>query len=159
MNAQEMMDMYRSLIANTISTEEGGKATCWPHQITAIDQEDKKYLFAIAGGADDAVDKVITIFKGMKPKQMIYSLDRNGKPDQGTVLPDLVAGCHWYDGKWHPFIIEYQAEPLTVRPVEYGNEFWSRVLMIEVNQWMGQTRFEDAESDFTDFLRNLPKTP
>lgn len=70
--------------------------------------------------------------------ETIVGLDRTTKEGQGTEFADVLTCFHWK--RQHPNVlrvgvINYQPEPLIVRPFDWGNEFWRQRVVAEVNRY------------------------
>lgn len=103
-----------------------------PHALV-LAQDDTLTVIALAVSPDRAYQVMLAQrLKGAK--EMIFALDRFAKPDQGTTLGDLMAGHHFADGIWRPFVVEYQYDPRIVRPFDWDNTFWNGVLRREMAQ-------------------------
>lgn len=67
--------------------------------------------------------------------QMLFGLDRHGKPGQGTTLQDLVAGFYYEAGApqpFRPFIVEYASKPEPrVLWFNWDNAFWCAAIEYE----------------------------
>ena len=125
-------EMYYDMISRYID-EEG----VYPHQCFWIDKETGKVsVVALAVTPDQAMTKVFEFLP--KASELIYSLDRSARDNQGTELGDLVAGCYWKDGEWTPFIIEYQNEPRIVKPMNWDNTWWNESLRKELTHFKQQ---------------------
>lgn len=74
------------------------------------------------------------------PDELIFGIDRFCLKGQGTTLLDCVAGAHYRDDQWHPFIIEYQHHPRIVMPIDWKNEFWCVGIMLEISKLLAGLR-------------------
>lgn len=75
----------------------------------------------------------------------IFGLDRSTKPGQGTEFADVLT-CVLYEpaagleyrvrDQFHFGVINYRHEPRIVRPIDWKNPHWNRVLRAELNAFM-----------------------
>lgn len=103
----------------------------FPHNAIVINQEGTTELMALMVDSKDALKAIANVIR-KNPKELIFGMDRTCREGQGTTLKDCVAGCHLKDGKFTPFIIEYQHNPRIVKPMDYENQFWIETLKKEI---------------------------
>lgn len=74
----------------------------------------------------------------LKATAFVFAIDRYGKPGQGTVRSDLLAGHISTDVARgiRPFIIEYDPANRVVDPMNYENAHWNAALKAELDGLM-----------------------
>ncbi|MDB6174354.1 MAG: hypothetical protein JWL59_3665 [Chthoniobacteraceae bacterium] len=71
-------------------------------------------------------------FRECDPQEIIFGWDRFALAGQGLQFQDFLSVHHWrYGAGWRYGVINYQFEPLTVRPIAWDHSFWSPVLNTE----------------------------
>ncbi|MBX3397519.1 MAG: hypothetical protein KF873_02150 [Gemmataceae bacterium] len=98
----------------------------FPHLAVWLDQDRKLCMGSLHLNQPHQVMGWVAATLASGAVELVYGLDRFARPGQGTTLGDLIAGA-WFTGRdCKPFVIEYQHEPRIVKPIDWGNEFWSR---------------------------------
>ena len=76
-----------------------------------------------------------------KCSAIVMGLDRYANPNQGTEFDDLYTLFCWWDDpklKYHESVkvgvINYQKEPLIVRPIDWDNAYWNPIMLRELKQ-------------------------
>ncbi|MDB6174233.1 MAG: hypothetical protein JWL59_3544 [Chthoniobacteraceae bacterium] len=81
------------------------------------------------------------------PQEIIFGWDRFSQDGQGTEFPDLLSVHHWrYGVGWRFGVINYQFEPLIIRPIEWDHPFWSPRLNFETMRNLKALGILEAQS-------------
>jgi hypothetical protein len=102
-----------------------------PHGLV-LDQANQLTVLALAVPPTQAYQVMFGQVLKLEAREAIFALDRFAKPNQGTTLGDLLAGHHFVNGKWRPFVVEYQHAPRIVKPIDWDNPFWNAALAQEM---------------------------
>lgn len=103
----------------------------YPHHAIILNKEGKAAVIASVCDVDQSIIAIIKQVVEFEGVEFIYAFDRFCLPNQGTTLKDCVAGHHYKNGEFKPFIIEYQHEPRIVYPINWENESWNKALSVE----------------------------
>lgn len=79
-----------------------------------------------------------THLKKLDCAEVIVGIDRTTREGQGTEFDDVLTCFHWqreHQDVLRVGVINYQFEPLIVRPFDWNNEFWRKRVLDEVNTY------------------------
>jgi hypothetical protein len=125
----DIAEHYLSLVENMMD-EDGFKI---PYGLE-LTKDGKVSVYALALSPAEAYEMMLSVHILNDPAEMIFALDRYGKAEQGTTMPDLLAGhCYSREDGWKPFIIEYSFSPKVVMPINWDNIWWNRSLAGELH--------------------------
>ncbi len=137
MDAAEFLStVHKHLTAMLADGELGMTGYAWALKDGSAD---KQGVTILALDLNPEQSWLLALMTALEPdtQMLIFGLDRNGKPDQGTTLGDLVAGFFYERGERpRPFVVEYTVPPLASRVLWFNwhNPFWTRAIGIEMDQ-------------------------
>lgn len=126
MSAEPITDLWLGWLQQTIDV----KGVEIPHALRA-DRKGSLTAIALALPPDQAYPLMLAEAAN-GARELIFAFDRFARPGQGTELGDVMAGHHFADNRWRPFIVEYQHEPRIVKPICWTNLFWNATLNTEL---------------------------
>lgn len=126
---KSLVEMYHDLIKNSINDE-----GIFPFPALVRKSDDSISMLALAVPPQNAYQIIIQqYYNADDNSEIIYGLDRVTKPNQGTEFNDCFTGAWMVDGIWYPYVINYQIDPLLVRPYDWANDFWVGIITRELS--------------------------
>lgn len=120
---EELSSLFHSL--NTSSIDEEGI----PVPQAIIKARDGSLTVMAAQSMSLLYSGIAMQFWKFDPQEIIFGWDRFALAGQGIEFQDFLSVHHWrYGAGWRYGVINYQVEPLIVRPIEWDHPFWTPVL-------------------------------
>lgn len=115
----------------------------FPLPMVAIRKDGTLEVDALATTSAEAWEVFLKKIVKKQVDAIILGIDRTTKDGQGTEFADVLTCSLWVAredwteaGKWREWfkfgVLNYQNEPRVVRPIDWRNEFWNRMLTEEI---------------------------
>lgn len=139
MDTAEFLKSTHAHIAAMIAIDDAGKECFGGFGSYAWALTDKGIeMYALHVKPEEAWMAAMVTAAKPTTSHMIFGLDRNAKPEQGTTLTSLVAGFFYErdtGAAFQPFTVEYAMKPeKRVLWFNWGNRFWNAVIEFEMAQ-------------------------
>lgn len=126
---QSLADMFHHAVSIAIDAD-----GVYPHQARRRTKAGIQ-VFALDLSHMQVMDLTIQRARESETEELIFGLDRLTKPGQGTEFEDVLPAAWFRKGVgWKVGVINYQPDPLIVRPWDWHNVFWISTITHELIQ-------------------------
>lgn len=133
-------------VFNTMASGAVGEKGIFPLPMVAKNKDGVLEVSAMAVGTDEIMSAFLKKIVKRQVDVIMVGRDCWTKPGQGTEFKDVLVCLLWSaksdwteQGEWKKWfrvgVVNYQPEPMLVRPIDWRNDFWTRTMLKEIEEY------------------------